>query len=790
MQRSYQMLIGSFVALAMLFAISSFRPVSADTTEISDPPADEVAVKLKPGVAIATILTRYNATLLGSVAETKLYFLKLSNGQSASQLLPTLNADTDLFYAEPNYYTDGSPDGKVIFFRAHWSPQGEVIFFRAHEDATSTPGGEQWAWDKIKLNDAKKMSNGQGIIVAVLDTGMAPDHDLLKSSITAGYDFVGMTNSIYDAGNNLDDDGDGLVDEEMGHGTHVSGIIITEAPGVQIMPIRVLNSDGVGTYWEVAAGIRYAVDHGAKIINLSLSAPRLTPSLSAALDYAAAHNVLVVSAAGTGSGPNYPAAHPNVIGVGASDQADAPAWFSGGQPSDTDVFAPGMDIYSAYPYDNYVAGSGTSMAAPMVAAEAALLMARYPDWDAVKVAQRIRAHTAPVSGQSAGRIDLASAMSTGFVVKYNPGDGTSATDNQIRPHIFLVNNTTQDIPLSQFKLRYWHTSDSQAQVLECDYASLGCSALTSIFVPIPTNSLNRTPLSDTYLEMGFNSQAGNLPAGVSAEYTLRIHKTNWENYNEADDYSYEPSYLPAHAWEKITLLRNGALVWGTEPTSSQSTALPTQTNTAIAAATSTQAALPSQTPAPTQTYTATPLPTATQTATVAPTATPIATQTSIPATATQAAAGSSIKLKYIQAVTASSHQIPQVHFQLYNTGAVGIPLNEIKVRYWYTVDGEIGQSFACDYSWLGCGNIMGQFVQLSSPRNGSDYYMEVGFTSNAGVLAPGGTTELIQTRMNKNNWSYYTQTNDYSFDAAKTQLSETLKITVYWNGVLVWGVEP
>jgi subtilisin family serine protease len=338
--------LGWLIALELCFTlIGSAR---AEKPNIPDPPSDQVAVKLKANVSINTILARYNASLLGTLTETNLYFLQLPAGQTANAVLPALNADPDLYYAEPNYYSESLPSGGHIMFGAHMSPLAEHIMFGAHGDVTPVPpdGSTQWAWTKIGLADAQKISRGQGIIVAVLDTGMAPDHPLLNSSIIAGYDFVGMTNSIYDTGNGLDDTGNGQIDEYVGHGTHVSGIIVTEAPGVQIMPIRVLNSDGVGTYWEVAAGIKYAVDHGAKIINMSLSAPRLTPSLSDALDYAASHGVIVVAAAGTGTGPNYPAAYSINRGDRVGERLGDTSGF-GRTGSGCGCVRPGKDIYSA-----------------------------------------------------------------------------------------------------------------------------------------------------------------------------------------------------------------------------------------------------------------------------------------------------------------------------------------------------------------------------------------------------------------------------------------------------------
>ncbi|RPJ26220.1 MAG: hypothetical protein EHM33_12370 [Chloroflexi bacterium] len=803
-----RILLGLLIALGLCFAF--IGSAQAERHNLSDPPPDQVVVKLKPGVSINVILARYNASLLGTLTETNLYFLQLPPGQTADQILPVLISDPDLYYAEPNYYSDGLPGGGHIMFGGHMAPLAEHIMFGGHGDITPTPpaGSTQWAWSKINLTDAQKISRGQGVIVAVLDTGLAPDHPLLNSSITAGYDFVRMSTDIYDRGNGIDDTGNGQVDEFVGHGTHVSGIVVTEAPGVQIMPIRVLNSDGVGTYWEVAAGIRYAVDHGARIINMSLSAPRLTPSLADALDYAASHGVIVVAAAGTGPGPNYPAGYSNplaVVGVGASDLNDSIPWFSGGLVLDTDVYAPGQDIYSAYPYNGYGLGSGTSMAAPIVSGEAALLISRYPAWTSTQVMQRILSKTDPVTGKAQGRVNLSSALNTGLEVMYAVGDLGSPNDNNLKPRVRLINSTPEDIPLPELKIRYWYTIDSdQSQTFNCDHATIpmGCGGLTSAFVRLSSDSLNRNPVSDTYLEVGFSGNAGYLPAGNQLEMFLRVNKANWSNYAEANDYSYDGARTVFTRWDHITLYRNGSLVWGVEPSGGSvsatatmsiatSTASRTPTVISFTASPTRTATQPLFTPTRTRTPTRTPTATKTRTSTPAP-ATSTVTRTFTPTLVPPTASGATVKVQYLPGTTAANSQAISPKFILFNTGGASVPLSELKVRYWFTVDGNKPQSYWCDYAApaVGCANISAQFVALPTARPGADYYLEISFASGVGSLAPGASTGQIHNRFSKNDWSSYIQTGDYSFNPSITQFSDWNHITVYRNGVLVWGIEP
>ncbi|WP_338539833.1 X2-like carbohydrate binding domain-containing protein [Paenibacillus tundrae] len=139
--------------------------------------------------------------------------------------------------------------------------------------------------------------------------------------------------------------------------------------------------------------------------------------------------------------------------------------------------------------------------------------------------------------------------------------------------------------------------------------------------------------------------------------------------------------------------------------------------------------------------------------------------------------------------TSSSTNGISPKFKLINSGNSAIQLSDVKLRYYYTIDGEEAQTFWSDWASVGSANVTSKFVKLATPVAGADHYLEVGFTSAAGTLNAGQNAE-IQARFSKNNWSNYNQSNDYSFKASGTQFANHEQITGYVGDELVWGIEP
>lgn len=128
--------------------------------------------------------------------------------------------------------------------------------------------------------------------------------------------------------------------------------------------------------------------------------------------------------------------------------------------------------------------------------------------------------------------------------------------------------------------------------------------------------------------------------------------------------------------------------------------------------------------------------------------------------------------------------------KLVNAGVSAIPLSEITVRYWFTKDGAPGLSYWCDWAQVGSANIVGRFEPVTPARVGADTYLELSFKEAAGNLAPSASTGEIQSRFSKSNWASFDQTGDASYDATKSAYADWAGVTVYRNGVLIWGQEP
>lgn len=222
-------------------------------------------------------------------------------------------------------------------------------------------------------------TGSDSITIAIIDSGVDYGHVDLAGKITAGYDFV----------NN-----DALPQDDFGHGTHVAGIAAASTNngagiagvswGARIMPVKVLNASGGGTFENVAAGIIWAVDHGAQVINLSLGGGAYSAALENAVLYAYNRNVLMTASSGNTGGNFvlYPARFPQVIAVGASNMTNQPASFSNYGP-EVDLAAPGENIYSLW-IGGYQIRTGTSMSAPHVSGLAAILLGYISGADAAR----------------------------------------------------------------------------------------------------------------------------------------------------------------------------------------------------------------------------------------------------------------------------------------------------------------------------------------------------------------------------------------------------------------------
>jgi subtilisin family serine protease len=311
-------------------------------------------------------------------------------------------------------------------------------------------GSNDWNLNMIGAPESWAVGfEGAGVIVAVVDSGVDLSHTDLQANL--------WVNAKEVAGNGKDDDGNGFIDDVQGwdfvdrdnsptdangHGTHVAGTIGAVKNGAgatgvayasTIMPIRVLDSTGSGWTTDVAAGIRYAVDNGARVVNLSIGGG-YDSSIESAIQYAWSKNVFVAAAAGNDSAslPTYPARHSatlaNLISVGAHNSSSSrPSWSNlVGTSGAVQVDAPGVSVYSTTRGGGYGTKSGTSMATPHVAGLAALTLSAAPNLTAAWVRDLIVAGAKRVisGSDSVGGIDA--RYTVAWAAQWAAGGGTSS----------------------------------------------------------------------------------------------------------------------------------------------------------------------------------------------------------------------------------------------------------------------------------------------------------------------------------------------------------------------------
>lgn len=403
------------------------------TYRLAEAPANRVILKADSDQAADAAVSAGLARLVERLPAMDASVLELS-GDDPDAGIAALRALPGVAYVE---HEGASVVGWTMARPAGLRPTADTAVVSAFGIGPNDPRlGNQWALSTIGELSAwgaavlAAASSKPIVTIAILDTGIDQDHEDLDPQNRAD-DQVGK---IY---RDINFTSSHTVDDKFGHGTHVAGIaaaatnngvgIAGTAGEARLLNVKVMGDDGVGYDSAIAQGIRWAADHGAQILNMSFSQPSDSTLIKEAVAYAAGKGVLMIAAAGN-EGKNekrYPAAYPQVLSVGAttqpkSGQLEQRASFSN-YGAWVDVAAPGESILSTFPnhdtsikVKDYGYMNGTSMAAPMVSGEAALLWTALGG-DAAQVRARIEATSdTSVSGSGSawvhGRIDLYRAL--------------------------------------------------------------------------------------------------------------------------------------------------------------------------------------------------------------------------------------------------------------------------------------------------------------------------------------------------------------------------------------------
>jgi subtilisin family serine protease len=545
----YKRKSGRTVSGSLLFAIcllGLFVGTSWAQIKIRNKPRivpGEIIIKFRAGVSEDAKQESLRRAGLRVVRQSEtLGFLRCkTNAVTVQDVTGTVRAckiDPNVEYVEPNYY----------LYAIETLPEGEPLSVK--QGTPRIPNDPRFSeqWNMNNGNDADidgpeawgTQTGSDGVLVAIIDTGIDYDHDDLKDQIWKNPGESGGGKES----NGIDDDNNGYKDDYRGwnfasgsnnpyddnqHGTHCAGIVGAVGNNskgiagvnwrVKLMALKFLGQDGSGTSDDAAEAIIYAAKMGAKVLSNSWGGGENSRTLQDAIQFASDRGALFIAAAGNESSntdniANYPSNYdvPNVVSVASSDRNDALSSFSNYGRYTVDLAAPGSSILSAQPVNRYQLLSGTSMATPHVAGVAALIWAQYPSLNMKQVLVRLLGSTDRKNAfvgrmTTGGRLNAANAFSTSPVIALTTD--LPYTDNTTGP--YNVNTSVvDDGAVTNVKLVYSVNSATS------DSVNMTSAGNDSYAAGIPGKPLNTTI---SYLIVATDN-AGNRTAGPT--YTFKV----------------------------------------------------------------------------------------------------------------------------------------------------------------------------------------------------------------------------------------------------------------------------
>ena len=417
-------------------------------TQLKGWASDYVIVELAPNVSAAAVAAATGGQVLDSIPGSAHYLMKVPSVTALAH-----NLQPGVVNVELNSLVNLTPGTALGILKTGGSTSAEWY-------------AQQPSFNLVHAGAALGVSRGRGVVVADLNVLVDYSHPALVGHLTAGYDFVvtrgsGSTTLNQSSASFLDQSSAGFLDQSSagfldqssagfldqstagfldqssasfldqssasfldqtnpahGHGTFCAGLIAAVAPEAMIMPLRVFDDSGNTDAFTIVRGIRYAVEHGADVINMSFGMTSESKAVEQAIEFAFDHGVTVVASAGNNnsSTPQFPAAFDNVMSIAATNLQDKKTSFSN-FGSTIFVDAPGINIISAYPGGYYAIASGTSFSAPFVSGEAALIRSlRHGDTH-----EAVATGTVNIDSQNPGyqhelgfgRIDMLRALQSG-----------------------------------------------------------------------------------------------------------------------------------------------------------------------------------------------------------------------------------------------------------------------------------------------------------------------------------------------------------------------------------------